>query len=61
MSLDWARRDTTLADAQSIDHAAVDVAGFDRQVLNMGLPTAQPEVAGSLITVSIHWWRRIFD
>ena len=26
----WARKDTALADTESIDHAAVDVTGFDR-------------------------------
>jgi hypothetical protein len=42
----WVRTDTTLADPESIDHATVDVTGFDRQFLKMGQPAGQPEVTG---------------
>ncbi len=42
----WARKDTALADTESIDHAAVDVTRFDREFLQMLQSTQQPEVTG---------------
>ena len=46
MSLGWARKDTALTDTESIEHAAIDVTGFDREFLKMGQSAQQSEVAG---------------
>jgi hypothetical protein len=42
----WARKDTALADTESIDHATVHVTGFAEQFLQMFQSPRHPEITG---------------
>src|SRR6185312_3503882 len=42
----WARKDTALADPESIDHATVDVTGLDEDFRQMLQAAGHPEIGG---------------
>ncbi|MGI9091839.1 MAG: hypothetical protein ACR2FF_00010 [Mycobacteriales bacterium] len=42
----WARKDTALADTESVDHPTVDVTGLGEQFVEVLQPAGDPEVTG---------------